>query len=50
MLIIVKNLIYIYNEGMFFVSKVFDDVFFEIKDRDFVGFIGYIGLGKFILI
>ena len=34
MSIIIKNLTYIYDEGMPFASKAIDDISFEIKDRD----------------
>ena len=50
MSIIVKNLTYIYDEGMPFASKALDDISFEIKDRDFVGLIGHTGSGKSTLI
>ena len=50
MSIIVKNLTYIYDEGMPFASKAIDDISFEIKDRDFVGLIGHTGSGKSTLI
>ncbi len=40
MSIIIKNLTYIYDEGMPFASKALDNISFEIKDRDFVGLIG----------
>ena len=40
MSVIVKNLTYIYDEGMPFASKAIDDISFEIKDNDFVGLIG----------
>ena len=46
MSIVVKNLTYIYDEGMPFASKAIDDISFEIKDRDFVGLIGHTGSGK----
>ena len=36
MSIVVKNLTYIYDEGMPFASKALDNISFEIKDRDFV--------------
>lgn len=50
MSVIVKNLTYIYDEGMPFVSKAIDDISFEIKDNDFVGLIGHTGSGKSTLI
>ena len=50
MSVIVKNLTYIYDEGMPFASKAIDDISFEIKDRDFVGLIGHTGSGKSTLI
>ena len=50
MSIIVKNLTYIYDEGMPFASKALDNISFEIKDRDFVGLIGHTGSGKSTLI
>ena len=50
MSVIVKNLTYIYDEGMPFASKANDDISFEIKDNDFVGLIGHTGSGKSTLI
>ena len=50
MSITVKNLTYIYDEGMPFASKALDDISFEIKDGDFVGLIGHTGSGKSTLI
>ena len=50
MSVIVKNLTYIYDEGMPFASKAIDDISFEIKDNDFVGLIGHTGPGKSTLI
>ena len=50
MSIVVKNLTHIYNEGMPFSSKALDNISFEIKDRDFVGLIGYTGSRKSTLI
>lgn len=50
MSVIVKNLTYIYDEGMPFASKAIDDISFEIKDNDFVGLIGHTGSGKSTLI
>ena len=48
MSIVVKNLTYIYDEGMPFASKALDNISFEIKDR--VGLIGHTGSGKSTLI
>lgn len=50
MSVIIKNLTYIYDEGMPFASKALDNVSFEIKDNDFVGLIGHTGSGKSTLI
>lgn len=50
MSIVVKNLTYIYDEGMPFANKALDSISFEIKDRDFVGLIGHTGSGKSTLI
>lgn len=50
MSIVVKNLTYIYDEGMPFANKALDNISFEIKDRDFVGLIGHTGSGKSTLI
>ena len=50
MSITIKNLTYIYDEGMPFASKALDDVSVEIKDQDFVGLIGHTGSGKSTLI
>ena len=50
MSVIVKNLTYIYDEGMPFASKAIDDISFEIKDNDFVVLIGHTGSGKSTLI
>lgn len=50
MSIIIKNLTYVYDEGMPFANKALDDISFEIKDRDFVGLIGHTGSGKSTLI
>ena len=36
MSVIVKNLTYIYDEGMPFASKAIDDISFEIKDNDYL--------------
>ena len=50
MSIVIKNLTYIYDEGMPFQNIALDNVSFEIKDRDFVGLIGHTGSGKSTLI
>ena len=50
MSVIVKNLTYIYDEGMPFASKAIDDISFEIKDNDFVGLIVHTGSGRSTLI
>ena len=50
MSVIIKNLTYIYDEGMPFASKALDNISFEIKDNDFVGLIGHTGSGKSTLI
>lgn len=50
MSIVIKNLTYIYDEGMPFSNKALDDVNLEIEDRDFVGLIGHTGSGKSTLI
>jgi len=50
MAIIVKNLTYIYNEGLPFETVAVDDVSFEINDNEFVGIIGHTGSGKSTLI
>lgn len=50
MSIIIKNLTYIYDEGMPFSNKALDDISFNIEDRDFVGLIGHTGSGKSTLI
>ena len=50
MSVIVKNLTYIYDEGMPFANKALDNISFEIKDNDFVGLIGHTGSGKSTLI
>ena len=50
MSILIKNLTYIYDEGMPFVSKALDNISVEIKDQDFVGLIGHTGSGKSTLI
>lgn len=50
MLIKIENLIYIYMFKSLFEKVVLDNVFLDIKDGEFVVLIGYIGLGKLILI
>lgn len=50
MSIVIKNLTYIYDEGMPFASKALDNISAEIKDQDFVGLIGHTGSGKSTLI
>lgn len=50
MSIIVKNLTYIYSEGMPYETLALDDVSLEIGDREFVGIIGHTGSGKSTLI
>lgn len=50
MSILIKNLTYIYDEGMPFESKALDNISVEIKDQDFVGLIGHTGSGKSTLI
>nr|WP_315024735.1 energy-coupling factor transporter ATPase [uncultured Aminipila sp.] len=46
----VKNLKYVYSEGMPFESVALDDVSFEINDGEFVGIIGHTGSGKSTLV
>ena len=50
MSVVIKNLTYIYDEGMPFANKALDNISFEIKDQDFVGLIGHTGSGKSTLI
>ena len=50
MSILIKNLTYIYDEGMPFESKALDNISVEIKDQDFLGLIGHTGSGKSTLI
>lgn len=50
MSILIKNLTYIYDEGMPFESKALNNISVEIKDQDFVGLIGHTGSGKSTLI
>ena len=42
----VRNLTYIYDEGMPFENRALDDITFDIEDNDFVGLIGHTGSGK----
>lgn len=46
----VRNLTYIYDEGMPFENRAIDDISFDIEDNDFVGLIGHTGSGKSTLI
>ena len=46
----VRNLTYIYDEGMPFENRALDDISFDIEDNDFVGLIGHTGSGKSTLI
>ena len=46
----VRNLTYIYDEGMPFENRALDDITFDIEDNDFVGLIGHTGSGKSTLI
>ena len=46
----VRNLTYIYDEGMPFENRAIDDITFDIEDNDFVGLIGHTGSGKSTLI
>lgn len=46
----VRNLTYIYDEGMPFENRAIDDISFGIEDNDFVGLIGHTGSGKSTLI
>lgn len=50
MAIQVKNLKYVYSEGMPFESIALDDVSFDINDGEFVGIIGHTGSGKSTLV
>lgn len=46
----VKNLTYIYSEGMPYETTALSDVSFEIGDGSFIGIIGHTGSGKSTLI
>lgn len=46
----VRNLTYIYDEGMPFENRAIDDISFDIEENDFVGLIGHTGSGKSTLI
>ena len=46
----VRNLTYIYDEGMPFENRAINDISFDIEDNDFVGLIGHTGSGKSTLI
>ena len=46
----VRNLTYIYDEGMPFENRALDDITFDIEDNDFVGLIGHTGSVKSTLI
>lgn len=46
----IKELTYIYNEGTPFESVALDNVFLNIKDKEFIGLIGHTGSGKSTLI
>jgi energy-coupling factor transport system ATP-binding protein len=46
----IENLSYIYDEGMPFETKAVDNISFEIKSGEFVGFIGHTCSGKSTLI
>lgn len=46
----VRNLTYIYDEGMPFENRAIDDISFNIEENDFVGLIGHTGSGKSTLI
>lgn len=46
----VRNLTYIYDDGMPFENRAIDDISFDIEDNDFVGLIGHTGSGKSTLI
>lgn len=50
MAITIKNLTYIYNEGMPFQKTALEDINLEIEKGDFVGIIGHTGSGKSTLI
>ena len=46
----VRNLTYVYDEGMPFENRAINDISFDIEDNDFVGLIGHTGSGKSTLI
>lgn len=46
----IKNLTHIYNEGTPFESIALNDIFLNIKDKEFIGLIGHTGSGKSTLI
>ncbi len=46
----VRNLTYIYDEGMPFENRAIDDISFDVENNDFVGLIGHTGSGKSTLI
>lgn len=46
----VRNVTYIYDEGMPFENRAIDDISFDIEENDFVGLIGHTGSGKSTLI
>ena len=50
MSVIVKNLTYIYDEGMPFASKAIDDISFEINKGEIVVIVGASGAGKTTLL
>lgn len=46
----VRNLTYIYDEGIPFENRAIDDISFDVENNDFVGLIGHTGSGKSTLI
>lgn len=46
----VRNLTYIYDEGMPFENRAIDGISFDVENNDFVGLIGHTGSGKSTLI